>query len=75
MPRLPSWTIARLKRKGMIFASVGADAGIHPSWYQVAWHTEEYIRTHWASVFDIQGYRERGLNGYQDVVVAQKTLG
>jgi SAM-dependent methyltransferase len=71
-PRLPSWTIASLKRKGMIFARVGADAGIHPSWYQVAWHTEEYIRTHWANVFDIQGYRERGLNGYQDVVVAQK---
>jgi len=71
-PRLPSWTIASLKRKGMIFARVGADAGIHPSWYQVAWHTEEYIRKHWAEVFDIQGYRERGLNDYQDVVVAQK---
>jgi len=71
-PRLPSWTIATLKRKGMIFARLGADSGIHPSWYQVAWHTEEYIRRHWGQTFEVRGYKERGLNDYQDVVIAQK---
>ena len=71
-PRLPPWTIANLKRKGIIFARLGADTGTHPSWYQVAWHTEEYIHEHWAQILEIRGYRERGLNDYQDVVVAQK---
>jgi len=71
-PRLPSWTLRKLRRKGLVFAKTGADAGIHPSWYQVAWHTEQYIREHWASVFEILGYRSRGLNDYQDIVIAQR---
>lgn len=71
-PRFPPWTIASLKKKGMIFARIGADSGVHPSWYQVAWHTEEYIRRHWAKTLDIRGYKERGLNDYQDIVIAQK---
>jgi len=70
-PRLPPWTIANLKKKGMIFARIGADDGIHPTWYQAAWHTEKYIRQHWAEVFEILAYRERGLSDYQDIVVAQ----
>jgi SAM-dependent methyltransferase len=73
-PRLPSWTIGNLRTKGLVFARTGADAGIHPSWYQVAWHTEKYIREHWASVFEIRGYRPRGFNDYQDIVVAQKKI-
>jgi SAM-dependent methyltransferase len=72
-PRLPSWTIRRLKRNGMIFTRTGADAGIHPSWYQVAWHTEDYVREHWAAVFEIRGYLPRGFNDYQDLVVVQKS--
>ncbi len=71
-PRLPSWTISSLKQTGMMFARFGADAGIHPSWYQVAWHTERYIREHWGAEFEIRGYLERGFNDYQDLVVAQK---
>jgi SAM-dependent methyltransferase len=72
--RLPSWTIARLKRKGMVFARTGAEAGIHPAWYQLAWHTEDYVRKHWAPVLEIRGYRPRGFNNHQDLVVAQKRL-
>jgi len=71
-PRLPSWTLRKLRKKGLVFARTGADTGIHPSWYQVAWHTEQYIREHWASVFEILGYRPKGLNDYQDVVIAQR---
>lgn len=71
-PRLPFWTLRKLREKGLVFARTGADAGIHPSWYQVAWHTEQYIREHWTSVFEILGYRPRGLNDYQDIVIAQK---
>ena len=71
-PRLPSWTIDKLRRKGQVFARFGADAGIHPAWYQVAWHTEQYIREHWASVFEILGYLPLRFNDYQDIVVARK---
>jgi SAM-dependent methyltransferase len=71
-PRLPAWTVRKLRRQGFMFARMGADAGIHPAWYQVAWHTEEYIRKHWASLFEIRGYRPRGFNDYQDIVIAEK---
>jgi SAM-dependent methyltransferase len=71
-PRLPSRTISTLRRNGMIFARTGTDNGIHPDWYQVAWHTEEYVRSHWATLFDIREYLPRGLHDYQDVVIAQK---
>jgi SAM-dependent methyltransferase len=71
-PRLPSWTLGKLRAKGLVFARTGADSGIHPSWYQVTWHTEKYIREHWASFFDIRAYRPRGFNDYQDIVVAQR---
>ena len=70
--RLPPWTIANLRKKGMIFARIGHASGIHPSWYQVAWHTEEYIRRHWARAFEIRGYKERGVNDSQDIVIARK---
>lgn len=73
-PRLPRWTAAKLKRQGMIFARTGADVGVHPGWYQVAWHTEKYIRSRWAAHFGIRAYIPEGLHGYQDVVVAEKTL-
>jgi len=70
--RLPSWTIAKLRERGMMYVRTNADSGIHPDWYQVAWHTEEYIRNHWAPVFDILGYLPRGFNDYQDIIVARK---
>jgi SAM-dependent methyltransferase len=71
-PRLPSRAVARLKREGMLFARIGIDAGIHPDWYQVAWHTEEYVKRHWASVLEIRGYLPRRLDSLQDIVIAAR---
>jgi hypothetical protein len=71
-PRLTSRAIARLRREGMLFARLGTDTGIHPEWYQVAWHSEEYVRTHWASILEILGYLPRGHADYQDIVIARK---
>ncbi len=71
-PRLPAWTIAKLKEQGILYAKMGAFSGMHPDWYQVAWHTEAYIREHWASFFNILGYLPQGFNNHQDIVVAQK---
>lgn len=71
-PRLPKWTIEKLKREGMLFAK-SADVGEHPDWYQVAWHTEEYIRAHWSIFFQIDNYIPKGLGNYQDLLVARKS--
>ena len=71
-PRLPFWTIASLKRKGMIFARVGADAGIHPPWYRSPGTRRNTSGSTGPRSSTSRGTRERGLNGYQDVVVAQK---
>ena len=72
-PRLSAGTIATLKRKGIVFARFNTDLGVRPSWYQVAWHTEEYVRAHWGTIFRIAGYIPTGLQGYQDIVVAAKS--
>lgn len=66
----PFWGRSQMQRKGFFFLRSRVDAGMHPEWYQVAWHTEDYVRTHWSQWFDIVGYIEGGLNGYQDIVVA-----
>lgn len=65
-------TIARLEQEGMLFVRSNANVGIHPSWYQVAWHTEAYVRSHWAAFFSIRDYVPRGHAGYQDLVIASK---
>lgn len=60
----------RLERDGFYFLKSGVDAGLHPDWYQVAWHTEGYVRRHWGRWYEVRSYVEGGLNGYQDIVVA-----
>ena len=71
--RLPPWTLRKLQKNGFIFAATKADSDIHPDWYQVAWHTENYIRSHWAMFFEICSYIPRGFNDFQDLVVAKKS--
>ena len=70
--RLPPRTIARLEREGMLFVRTNANVGVHPAWYQVAWHTEAYVREHWSTFFAIRDYQPRGHAGFQDLVVASK---
>lgn len=68
---LPVWGRSKLTRDGFFFLESGVDAGVHPDWYQVSWHTEDYVRHHWSRWFVIRDYIEAGLNGYQDIVVAE----
>jgi len=60
------------QEEGFVFARTGADRGIHPAWYSVAWHTRKYINEHWGGIFEICDYLPRGLNDYQDIVVARR---
>jgi SAM-dependent methyltransferase len=68
---LPVWGRSTLDLDGFFFLKSGVDAGLHPDWYQVSWHTEAYVRRHWNRWFVIRDYIEAGLNGYQDIVVAE----
>jgi SAM-dependent methyltransferase len=72
--RLSAHRRAILQRDGMTFARFGLDAGVHPDWYQIAWHTEDYVRAHWGAIFRIVRYLPRGLHAYQDIVVAQRPM-
>lgn len=65
------WGRRCLERDGFFFLTSKVDAGLHPDWYQVAWHTEDYVRRHWSRWYDVCRYFDGGLNGYQDIVVAR----
>lgn len=42
-----------------------------PAFYQATQHSREYIEAHWSRLFNIVGYVEAGLGGYQDAVILQ----
>ena len=46
-----------------------------PDFYQVAFHTKEYVYNKWSAYFEIVDYVERGIGNYQDAVVLRKPLG
>ena len=68
---LPSPTVRQIRERGFVFARTAGDEGIHPDWYQAAWHTRDYINSHWSRFVDIAAYIPQG-SGRQDVVVAKR---
>lgn len=40
-----------------------------PDFYQIAFHTRQYVTEVWTRFFALQHYAERGLNGHQDLVL------
>jgi SAM-dependent methyltransferase len=72
---LPVWTRRRIRERGLVFARTGADEGVHPDWYQTAWHTREYIERHWARFAPVVAYLPRGFHAHQDIVVLQASGG
>jgi SAM-dependent methyltransferase len=69
---LPRPARQRIQRRGFHYAMIAADRGLHPEWYQVAWHTEEYVRRNWTSFFDLRCYLPEGLGGSQDMIVLER---
>jgi len=70
--KLPERVIERIRKDGFLFLRTGFDEGVHPDWYQTAYHTPEYIEKHWGAYGRIAAYIPQGLNGYQDIVVVKK---
>jgi SAM-dependent methyltransferase len=68
---LPQPTVRRIRDRGFVFARTAGDEGIHPDWYQAAWHTRDYIDHHWSRFVEISAYIPQG-SGRQDVVVAKR---
>jgi SAM-dependent methyltransferase len=68
---LPRPTVRQIQDRGFVFARVAGDEGIHPEWYQAAWHTRDYIHSHWSQFVEITAYITKG-SGLQDVVVAKR---
>lgn len=68
----PYWVRRKIADRGFVYARTDAESKWFPSWYQVAWHSREYIDREWSRLFAIRDYRPRAINAYQDLVVAQK---
>lgn len=60
----------RLKR-GFYFKPVGGTPGL-PDYYQVTYHSAEYVRREWAKFFEVVAIMPRGLDDWQDVVVLRR---
>jgi hypothetical protein len=44
------------------------------SWYQNAFHSEQYVRENFGKYFEVMGYLPKGMNEHQDVVLLKKRL-
>ncbi len=44
-----------------------------PDFYQMAYHTQEYIRREWSAYFEVIRYVERGINNHHDAVLLRKS--
>lgn len=64
--------VARIEREGFNFTITKTMEDIFPTWYQVAYHTKQYILDRYAQYFEILDYIPRGLNDHQDMVILRK---
>jgi SAM-dependent methyltransferase len=64
----------RVQEEGILFDASGGFDGMYPEWYQMTYHTEEYVREQFARYFTVVGYLPRAID-YQDIVVLQKAAG
>jgi len=72
LERYPLWVRRKVHKTGFLYARMDAEADWFPSWYQVAWHSRDYIQQEWSRILNVRAYLNQGLNNYHDLVVAQK---
>ncbi len=71
--KLPREELAKIERSGFLFTTTNVMKGIFPEWYQVAYHSKEYILDKYTKYFDVLDYIPRGLNDHQDIIILQKS--
>src|SRR5688500_13827674 len=64
--------VAEIEARGMKFGVSGGWQNIFPDWYQIAFHTKEYVLDKYGRYFDVLEYIPGGMNGVQDLVVLRK---
>src|SRR5215208_3620943 len=62
----------RLGSQGFVFVKLDITRGIFPSWYQLSYHTEGYVRQKFGKFFNLLSFMEKGLCGFQDVALLEK---
>ncbi|MCW6511346.1 class I SAM-dependent methyltransferase [Lichenifustis flavocetrariae] len=72
---LPAQDKARMVDHGFVY-QVGQTGKLKldglPDYYQAAYHSEAYVRSHWRTYVEPVLVRERGMNNDQDLVVLRK---
>lgn len=72
----PAAVVQAIEKRGFHFANTGSDDSIFPDtfpdWYQMTWHTREYVEREWARHYNIRLYLPQGMLGDQDLIVAEK---
>jgi ubiquinone/menaquinone biosynthesis C-methylase UbiE len=73
-PGLTSKSLKVFEEKGFYYDADldWAPEGL-PSFYKVAFHSEEYIRREWSKYFNILNFVPKGLDHSQDIILLQKT--
>lgn len=69
---MPEANVREVEERGFVFVKTNATRGLHPEWYQNAWHTEAYVRDTWSRYFEIVAYRPKGMQMHQDLVVLRR---
>lgn len=65
--------LEHLRTRGFVFSHMSQHMqGIFPAWYQLATHTEEYVRTRYSEHFEIVRYLPQALDGCQDIAVLRR---
>ena len=63
---------AEIESKGMKFVVSNGWQNIFPDWYQIAFHTREYVIKHYGRYFEVVDYIPGGMNAVQDLVILQR---
>jgi hypothetical protein len=63
-----------MSRKGFAYVDTGGTDGL-PSFYQTAFHREDYIRSAWSPYVEVLEVRPVAVGRYQDAVVCHRPAG
>jgi ubiquinone/menaquinone biosynthesis C-methylase UbiE len=73
LSQLPERDLAVLRESGFVFSRTANHfQEIFPAWYQMATHTEDYVRGRYSEYFEVVRYLPESMDGCQDVVVLRK---
>jgi SAM-dependent methyltransferase len=68
---IPAAHRADLDRAGFVYLAGSGTTGL-PAFYQTAFHTGDYVRARWGTVFEIVRIIPRGIMNHQDLIVCRR---